>query len=278
MISQLFFKSFNYPALPLIFVFVYTICCSTTFLAICNKRKSLKIKKQKVVKKKSASNSKKKQKSTYYVDGARAIGMLRECEKRCEVTIEKARHNYVRVMDKAYEDARREIAEFKKKREEQHQKFVIRLQKEELDYAAILENKNRAKLREIDKMVTKNRDNVIDDIMKVVLKIQPLMHHNVTDLRKAKQIKSSSTQLISKQPSQNFSEKNQQRAKILPIVKKITYKEPSISSESSTSSSTSSSISSGSELSIREQNKSRQKSQKENNRKKQNNISKRKNK
>uniref|UniRef100_A0A915P820 Band 7 domain-containing protein n=1 Tax=Meloidogyne floridensis TaxID=298350 RepID=A0A915P820_9BILA len=140
--------------------------------------KSLKIKKQKVVKKKSASNSKKKQKSTYYVDGARAIGMLRECEKRCEVTIEKARHNYVRVMDKAYEDARREIAEFKKKREEQHQKFVIRLQKEELDYAAILENKNRAKLREIDKMVTKNRDNVIDDIMKVVLKIQPLMHYN----------------------------------------------------------------------------------------------------
>uniref|UniRef100_A0A915LUK8 Band 7 domain-containing protein n=1 Tax=Meloidogyne javanica TaxID=6303 RepID=A0A915LUK8_MELJA len=158
-------------------------------LTICNKRKSLKIKKQKVVKKKSASNSKKKQKSTYYVDGARAIGMLRECEKRCEVTIEKARHNYVRVMDKAYEDARREIAEFKKKREEQHQKYVIRLQKEELDYAAILENKNRAKLREIDKMVTKNRDNVIDDIMKVVLKIQPLMHHNVTDLRKAKQIK-----------------------------------------------------------------------------------------
>ncbi|CAK5076283.1 unnamed protein product [Meloidogyne enterolobii] len=113
MISQLFFKSFNYPALSLIFVFVYTICCSTTFLAICNKKKSLKIKKQKIVKK-SASNSKKKQKTTYYVDGARAIGMLRECEKRCEVTIEKARHNYVRVMDKAYEDARREIAEFKK--------------------------------------------------------------------------------------------------------------------------------------------------------------------
>uniref|UniRef100_A0A1I8BB84 V-type proton ATPase subunit G n=1 Tax=Meloidogyne hapla TaxID=6305 RepID=A0A1I8BB84_MELHA len=275
---QIVIISLGYPALSFIFVLIYIICCSTTLLTICNKKKSLKIKKRKVVnkKKKRTSSSKKSQKATtYYVDGARAIGMLRECEKRCEGTIERARHNYVKVMDKAYEDARKEIAECKKKREEQHQKYVARLQKEELDYEATLENRNRAKLREIDKMVVKNRDKVIDDIMKVVLKIQPVMHHNVPDLRKARQTKSSLSQQITKQPSQNLSTKNQQKAKILPIVRKVSYKEPT-PSESSITSSTSNSTSSDSELSIREQHKSRQKSQQENNRKQQSNVPKQK--
>ncbi|KAF7636477.1 hypothetical protein Mgra_00004066 [Meloidogyne graminicola] len=257
----------DFPSLSLIIVAIYIFFCSTTIVTVClHKKKSSKQIKPKIIKNKKKIGSKKSKKSTYWVDGAKAIGMLLDCEKRCEVVIEKARHNYVRAMDKAYEVTRKEIADIKKKRDEQHQKFIIKIQKEQLDYETILENENRAKLKEIDKKVNKNRDKVIDDIMKAVLKIQPVLHHNVLDLRKVREVKS--IKQIRERQNHNLQIKGQQESKIPIKILSKGNKGQSSSTSSDSSSSSSESTSTTSELSKRKS----YKSQHEEYRTKQNNF------
>lgn len=106
------------------------------------------------------------------------IQQLLAAEKRAAEKVSEARKRKAKRLKQAKEEAQDEVEKYRQERERQFKEFEAKHMGSREGVAAKIEAETKVKLEEMNKMLLKQQEPVIQDILNLVYDIKPELHAN----------------------------------------------------------------------------------------------------
>ncbi|XP_077302638.1 V-type proton ATPase subunit Vha13 [Arctopsyche grandis] len=106
------------------------------------------------------------------------IQQLLAAEKRAAEKVADARKRKARRLKEAKEEAQDEIEKYRQERVKQFKEFEAKHMGSREDVAARIETETKVKIAEMNKAVAVHKDQVVEEILKLVYEIKPELHIN----------------------------------------------------------------------------------------------------
>lgn len=106
------------------------------------------------------------------------IQQLLAAEKRAAEKVAEARKKKQRRLKQAKEEAQDEIEKYRQERDRQFKEFEAKHMGSKEGVAAKIDADTRVKIAEMNRMLTDNRQAVIDELLSLVYDLKPELHKN----------------------------------------------------------------------------------------------------